>query len=52
LADWEGVEGEDGRQKNVSAETKRRKCTWSSAENGMDQHLVGGRGGPNRWVER
>jgi hypothetical protein len=41
LADWEGGVGGDERQRNVSAGTKRMSEAW------MDQHLVGGRGGPS-----
>lgn len=43
MADWEEGAEEGERQRNVSAGRERTK----GMEDWMDQHLVGGRGGPS-----
>jgi len=51
-ADWEGaLVGEGEGQKNVSADSRKRKRKWRAIEDGMDQHLVAGKEDPNRWIE-
>jgi hypothetical protein len=51
LADWEGVLVEEGEMlKSVSVESRKRKRKWRTIEDGMDQHLVEGKEGPNRWI--
>ena len=52
-ADWEGEPGGEGeRQRNVSAETKRRQRMVGRREDWMDQHLVERKEGPNRLTGR
>lgn len=52
-ADWEGELGGEGeRRRNVSAGSKKWERMVATREGWMDQHLVGSKGGPNRWTER